>query len=351
MMDDNLIFQPLRSQSEIISSWNGDPDEPLVSIICKTYNHEKYIEHALRGFLIQETSFPFEVIVHDDASTDDTANIIEQFQLQYPSIIKPVIQKENLHSRGLRPGLLNIAKGEFIARCEGDDYWLSKDKLQQQVYALSKYKDANLCVHPAILENAKTGIRKEWFLHGRVERVIPIEEVIERHNQFAPTASYLLRRETNEEMSKWWNDGTPKPPVGDCFTEAFAGRKGVVYLPNIWSVYRRNVPGSYTCRFRDTHGSELSSQLHRIILWTDRLRTFPEIPSLAIDHRIWLVKLNYLVQSVLVGDRVEFLRIFGDFNYKHERFAWLCFWMISKSKTAFILGRFSMKTLMRFRSG
>lgn len=125
----------LRSETEIKANWNLDISQPLVSISCITYNHENYIEDALIGFLIQETDFPFEVLIHDDASTDKTAKIIRKYEKKYPSIVKPIYQKENQHSKGIKPNrVYNFprAKGKYIALCEGDDYWIDPYKLQKQ---------------------------------------------------------------------------------------------------------------------------------------------------------------------------------------------------------------------------
>ncbi|KRB55965.1 glycosyltransferase [Flavobacterium sp. Root186] len=127
----------MRDQNDIISSWKIDDTQPLVSIICTTFNHENFISETLNGFLIQKTTFPFEIIVHDDASTDNTASVINDFAAKYPLIIKPILQKENQYSKKE----VNIwsdftfpkAKGKYIALCEGDDYWIDELKLQKQV--------------------------------------------------------------------------------------------------------------------------------------------------------------------------------------------------------------------------
>lgn len=117
--------------------------EPLVSICCITYNHEKYIRDAIESFLMQETDFPFEIIIHDDASTDKTAEIIREYERKYPELIKPIYQTENQYSKGLRVSLLTYkkAKGKYIAFCEGDDYWTDPLKLQKQVTFLEKNPD------------------------------------------------------------------------------------------------------------------------------------------------------------------------------------------------------------------
>lgn len=134
----------LRSETEIINSWKENSDFPLVSICCITFNHERYIEDTLKGFLTQNTNFSFEILIHDDASTDCTADIIHKYRDRYPKLIKPIIQTENQYSKGKRPNVeFNYprARGKYIALCEGDDYWIDPMKLQKQVEFLEKNKD------------------------------------------------------------------------------------------------------------------------------------------------------------------------------------------------------------------
>src|SRR5690625_620862 len=106
----------LKTEDEIIQNWIGDIKNPKVSICCITYNHALYIEDALTGFLIQETDYPFEILIHDDASPDETVKIIEHYHHRYPNIIKPMYQIENQYSKGgIHPNLeFNYprAKGE-----------------------------------------------------------------------------------------------------------------------------------------------------------------------------------------------------------------------------------------------
>jgi glycosyltransferase involved in cell wall biosynthesis len=133
----------LRTEKEIMQAWNL-MNKPLVSVACITYNHEKYIEDTIKGFLIQETDFSFEILIHDDASTDNTANIVREYAEKYPNIIKPIFQTENQYSKGLK---MNIAfnfpraKGKYIALCDGDDYWTDPKKLQIQVVFLEENPD------------------------------------------------------------------------------------------------------------------------------------------------------------------------------------------------------------------
>jgi glycosyltransferase involved in cell wall biosynthesis len=124
-----------RTEEEIMYRWSSE-SPVLASICCLTYNHENYVRDSIDSFLLQETDFPFEVLIHDDASTDRTAEIINDYARRYPRIIRPILQRENQFSKG---GLIALrfvfpkARGKYIAICEGDDYWTDKTKLQQQV--------------------------------------------------------------------------------------------------------------------------------------------------------------------------------------------------------------------------
>jgi len=122
--------------------------KPVVSIICLAYNHEKYIRQALEGFVMQQTDFPFEIVVHDDASTDQTAAIIKEYASKYPNLFRPIYQTENqyrLEKGRVTKIVYHAAKGKYIALCEGDDYWTDPLKLQKQVDFLEEHPDISLC--------------------------------------------------------------------------------------------------------------------------------------------------------------------------------------------------------------
>lgn len=122
--------------------------EPLVSISCITYNHAPYIKQCLDGFLMQKTTFSFEVLIHDDASTDGTTEIIKDYAQKYPDIIKPLYEEENQWIKGRRGSAeFNFprARGKYIALCEGDDYWIDENKLQMQVDFLENNPEYGMC--------------------------------------------------------------------------------------------------------------------------------------------------------------------------------------------------------------
>jgi glycosyltransferase involved in cell wall biosynthesis len=141
----------LRSEEELIGGWGTEATQPLVNVRCITFNHVDYIADALRGFLIQETPFPFSIVVHDDASTDGTVDILESFQRRYPRIMQVIRQPENIYSKGDRPHrhMAPFLKGKYIAACEGDDYWIDPHKLVTQIDFLERHPDYVISGHRA----------------------------------------------------------------------------------------------------------------------------------------------------------------------------------------------------------
>lgn len=128
-----------------------DNTQPLVSVCCATYNQVDYVRQCFDGFLSQKTDFPFEVLVHDDASTDGTADVIREYQSKYPDVFFPIIQTENQYKKGNKKitAYFNLprARGKYIAICEGDDFWTDPLKLQKQVDFLEQHPEYTLYCH------------------------------------------------------------------------------------------------------------------------------------------------------------------------------------------------------------
>lgn len=134
-------------------------DNILVSVVCDVYNHEPYLRQCFDGFVMQKTNFKFEVLVHDDASTDKSAEIIIEYTNKYPDIFKPIIQKENQYSKGVgiwKTYQFPRVKGKYVAFCEGDDYWIDPLKLQKQVTAIES-DSKNTMVYTAFSTVDETG--------------------------------------------------------------------------------------------------------------------------------------------------------------------------------------------------
>lgn len=217
--------------------------EPLVSICCVTYNHENFIKDSIEGFLIQKTTFPIEIIIHDDASTDDTARIIQEYTNQYPELFVTILQEKNQYSQGVKPYpnfVFPRAKGKYIAMCEGDDYWTDATKLKRQVDFLEKNKS-----YAGIAENAIVlNDNGEKHLFGKKpSRDVSIKELI-KGRQFA-TASTLFRN--NITIPPYFKEFI----AGDTPLMILILQKGPIYYNNtVSSVYRRGAHG-VTSTFSD----------------------------------------------------------------------------------------------------
>jgi len=125
-----------------------DADSPKVSIVTTTHNQEGYVRQAFDSFLAQQTDFPVEVVVADDASTDATPAIIREYAERYPHTFRPILRPENLGLNANLVGALSVARGEYIALCEGDDFWTDPRKLSKQVTYLDQHPDTSVCFHP-----------------------------------------------------------------------------------------------------------------------------------------------------------------------------------------------------------
>ncbi|HBV76740.1 MULTISPECIES: glycosyltransferase [Vibrio] len=124
-------------------------DRIYVSCICPAYNQEEFISETIESFLSQITEYKFEIIIHDDKSTDNTLKIINKYQEKYPKLIRIIENKVNQYSiEPSRPilNLLNNAQGEYICICEGDDFWTSNSKIQEQYQYLASNHDCSMHV-------------------------------------------------------------------------------------------------------------------------------------------------------------------------------------------------------------
>ena len=207
-----------------------------VTAYCLAYNHEKYIRKTLEGFVNQKTNFGFQVIVHDDASTDNTANIIKEYEKKYPDIIKPIYQKQNQHSKGVsifKTFIYPQIKGKYIAICEGDDYWCDNNKIQKQFDYMEKHPECSLCVHNTIKHDLKTG-KEELFNDWKEIHELTANDIF--YGWKVHTSSFFTRKEFMnpvETKKKYW--------FGDFvrLTKSYYYGK-VVALPDVMSVYNWN---------------------------------------------------------------------------------------------------------------
>lgn len=203
--------------------------KPLVSIFTLTYNHALYIRQCLDGFIMQKTSFSFEVIVNDDASTDGTTDIIREYESKYPEIIKPVYHDENLYSKGeygfWKRYCLPRARGKYIALCEGDDYWIDPLKLQKQVDFLEVNREYSMCCTDYYRYIQNTGRLLPYSLTDK--HVITTKDLM-KYNMVA-TLTTLIRVEYLKEYSDVVVPRMPRFPMGDYPMWIWLSTKSPIY--------------------------------------------------------------------------------------------------------------------------
>ncbi len=237
----NKLINPL-SEEEIIKIWNSE--EVFVSVICCTYNQEKYIEDTILGVLCQDTPYRYEFIIHDDCSTDSTSEIIRKYADNYPKIIKHIIPAKNIYSQGIQPGInaFSFSNGKYIALCEGDDFWIDEKKLTKQVDILENKKDINICFSSAYTLQPNGKIDLTCNYHNQIF-CAPLSTVIRQGGAYMPTASLLFRRDVFIQFKNNFS----KASIGDYYCQILGSiNKGAIYLPDITCVYRINSLGSWS---------------------------------------------------------------------------------------------------------
>lgn len=234
---------------------------PLVSICAVAYNHEKYIAQCLDAFLSQKVNFRYEILVHDDASTDRTGEILRDYQARYPDIIKPLIQTENQYSKGITnlSGAFNFprAKGRYIALSDCDDFWCDENKLQKQVDYMEAHPECMLCIHSAKVVNEDGALVNGALMRPyKKSGVISAQALVDKTAGY-PFASFLLRSSLVEKLPDYYREC----PVGDRPLELMAAAAGsAYYFDEPMSVYRFNVAGSWTNSMKSGNYLEKQNQ-------------------------------------------------------------------------------------------
>jgi glycosyltransferase involved in cell wall biosynthesis len=281
----------------------------LVSICCITYNHANYIRECLNGFLGQRTNFEYEILIHDDASTDGTSEIIMEYALRHPDKIKPIIQRENKWSKGQRG--MNIkynfsrAKGKFIALCDGDDFWIDPLKLQKQVDFLNNNKDYIVTYHNAKIVNEKGEIISKSKLKDKSKKDLSALQLMQ--GEVPPTLTVCFRNIIE--------DFPPESEVvtnEDAFTMSMLGNYGKGKYVDIIepSCYRIHEGGIWSLTNKDKkHISKVNTyqQLHNYYKRVGNIEMTKYFKKRVRDHKKVLISFylkrnnyfaagNYLLQ-------------------------------------------------------
>jgi len=226
---------------------------PKVSVCVITYNHELYIRECLDSLVSQETNFPFEIVIRDDKSTDGTFLILKEYAEQYPKLINLLPSGINLGMNKNLVTTFSAASGDYIALCEGDDFWISDNKIQHQHDLAKKNEDINFFIHACHSVSFQSKILKQtqrrFFGEDKVAR-FNCQDILSYSGQFAPTSSYFIKSSELKSLPSWFEDA----PIGDVFIELYAAnKKGGMYFPEVMSAYRVESTGSWTDQMKRAH--------------------------------------------------------------------------------------------------
>lgn len=222
-------------------------NEIIVSIVCVVFNHEQYLERCLQGFVMQQTNFKYEILIHDDASTDGSVDIIKKYISQYPDLFKPIFQKENQFSKGVgiwRTIMFPRAKGKYIALCEGDDYWTDPLKLQKQVDALETHPECMMVFHRILTYSQKDKHFVKAKQYNGKTGYVKNEDIILKGGLFVPTCSMLFRKKQITPL--FFKSYIRQCHVGDYPLQILCAVMGkCYYLADVMAVYRIGNPSSW----------------------------------------------------------------------------------------------------------
>ncbi len=233
--------------------------KPKVTICCITYNQEKYIRQTLDGFIAQKTSFPFIVKIGDDCSTDNTKIIIEEYAKKYPDIIKPIYQKENTNIYGNMCAVYSDIETDYVAICEGDDYWIDENKLQKQINFLENNPEYTICFHPVkvIFENNEA----PDYIYPKKKSNFTFDKFL--YKNFIETNSVVYRwRYKNEKIENYHPENIMP---GDWFVHLLHAQTGKIgFINEVMSVYRRQSDGIWYDSFKDVQKLKLKYGIEMI---------------------------------------------------------------------------------------
>lgn len=242
------------TENEIMENWEKEKyGKPEVTIWCTAFNHEKYIAQCLDGFLMQKTDFPFEIVVHDDASCDRTADIICKYAERFPNIVRAIVEEKNVFSMGeitFGKMMTDNVRAKYVALCEGDDYWNNTNKLQIQYDFMEKNKEYSAVAHlTKSIDQNNNGITT--FIDS-----LPGEYDIkanEKWQLFAHVSSYFYRNVFMDMSIEECENFFSVPVPGDRKLPILLMKFGKLFvLPEEMSVYRyMSCPTSFTSQLEN----------------------------------------------------------------------------------------------------
>jgi len=232
-----------RTEAEIMLHWKDRSSTPLVSICTRTYNVENFISEALDSFLMQETDFPFEIVIDDDCSTDGTREMINKYIDKFPNIINANFLKKNIGVRLNFIQNLQRASGKYVAPCDGDDYWTDPLNLQKHIDFLEN-NDEYVVSYSSMDTIFEEGVKERSFKWNTEDK----ESIEIQKNFFGTGICAVCFR--NVDIIKEYPIEHHCAPIDDNFLASMIGQYGKgKFLKSIRAVkYRQHGGGDYSSK-------------------------------------------------------------------------------------------------------
>lgn len=275
---------------------------PLVTIRCLVYNHEPYLRQCLDGFVMQKTNFPFEAIVHDDASTDRSAEIIREYAEKYPDIIKPIFETENQYSKrngSIRRIMNEHTRGKYVALCEGDDYWIDPLKLQKQVDFLESHPAYGLVYTDVNFYFQNKDVMKcNYISSGKLKQSHDFAEHLVNAGYIAP-CTWVYRRDFLPKGAHQYVDGT-FPLALDIWAQS-----KVFFLNEATAVYRHLSESA-------SHSRSLQKCFHFAYgvfqIQKDYIKKYRALISVATEEKIYIGAYCRLLPAAIALKKEAFIK-------------------------------------------
>jgi len=275
-----------------------------VAVVCKTYNHEKYITEAIESFLIQKTDFDVQIIVHDDASTDSTAMIIREYEQKFPDKIFPIYQTENQYSQGVdgkdrvHEQVVSQIDAEYVALCEGDDYWIEPLKLQIQADFMDDNPRYAGTSHSALVIDAISGKKLRNQRLSKKDLTLTCDDMIVGGGGIVPTASILTKSYIYEVRLPFGKE--LRNFIGDYQLQVYISTYGDFFnFTKFMSVYRANVQNSATHKKRNLDYSSRIKFFESALIFLDELDLYS---NRAYSNSINIKKTIILLDLIAFND-------------------------------------------------
>lgn len=293
-------------------------DDVKVSVTVITYNQSKYIESALKSILKQKTKFKFEIVIGDDGSTDGTQKVIEQALLESVVPVTAIMRQKNIGAIANGADVISKARGEFIAICEGDDYWIDENKLQKQYDAIHRHPNVDLCFHPARIVQKQLDSNNVRNQYAESQTIVPVSVVVEGRGAFMPSNSLLIRTSAILPLPKWF---VLYAPVGDSFLQALgATRGGALFLTEPMSAYRELSDGSISSANRSgIKSSKVIESRYQgyISAYSGLKESIPQSDHSSVDRALSLSLFECLVDAIRANDLDNVRNIASAINIRH----------------------------------